>query len=78
MAEPLLPASDSDADDLDRKDRFRCALRWAKSDGQRVVVVVDQLDCAGQPRPHLGEGHLGQGCDFGRVLGDETGELLIG
>src|SRR6266849_2199790 len=62
----------------DREQRVGGLVRRPEDDNERVVIVVDQLDCAGQPPPHLLERGASDCADFRRVSRHKAGELLLG
>jgi hypothetical protein len=48
----------------------------AEADYEAVVIVVDHFGGAGEEFANFGEGAASLGGDFGRVFGEEAGELL--
>lgn len=61
----------------DRKDRQRGPLVRPETDHQPVVVVIDQLDRAGEALSQFNEHSSSECCDGGIVLGEERVELLF-
>jgi len=61
-----------------RNHRIRGALRRTETDRQRIVIVVNEFDCAGQPLPEASEDSPCQRGHFRREFIDEEIELLLG
>src|SRR6266498_1985149 len=59
----------------DGEDSVPGPLGRSKADGQRVVIVIDELDRAGQALAHLRQHRTGLGRNAGAELGDESGQL---
>jgi len=59
----------------DGEDGVGGAVGGGEADGEGVVVVVDELDGAGEAGAHFAEGGAGLGGDFGREFVEEDVEL---
>ena len=62
----------------DGEDGLGGALGGTESDGEGVVVVVDELDGAGEAGAHFAEGGAGLGSDVGGELVQESIQLDLG